>query len=273
MLRFRFSPGHTAAMLLLAAGALTRPGMARAQREPLARILSVVDDSTGQPIAGAEVIATATGDKATTSAAGMAALALRESGAAMLKIRKTGYAESQLSIAVSPADTGSITIRLKPLSQALAGAAAIGAATASGQTAEAERRRLIGFGHVLTHEQLVQHQGSRMSEVMTLLNGVVIKFSAVDNKALPGGAYVVTQRGHPAFRNQNSTSRHDCLAAIMIDGTFVYSGLPGELPFDVNALSPADFASIEFYSGGATMPPEFNGTRNACGVVAMWTTR
>ena len=43
-------------------------------------------------------------------------------------------------------------------------------------------------------------------------------------------------------------------AAVVLDGVFVYRGLAGETPFDVNALATGDMAGIEFYSGGATMP-------------------
>jgi hypothetical protein len=34
---------------------------------------------------------------------------------------------------------------------------------------------------------------------------------------------------------------------------------------------PDQVAGIELYTGPATVPPEFNATGSACGVVAVWT--
>jgi hypothetical protein len=157
--------------------------------------------------------------------------------------------------------------------QAVSAAVTTGADTAAGQMAEFERRRAGGFGHFLTQHQLDQHRSARMSEVLALLSGVKIKYAIFSSRTLPAGAYVVALRGQPSLANQNPAFKKDCPAAIMIDGTFVYTGMAGELPFDVNTLSPGNLAGVEFYSGGSNMPPEFNGTRNSCGLVVMWTRR
>jgi hypothetical protein len=59
--------------------------------------------------------------------------------------------------------------------------------------------------------------------------------------------------------------------AIMLDGVTVFSGTSGETLFDINSLQPNSIAAIEVYSGGATIPAKYNGTKASCGLVLIWT--
>jgi hypothetical protein len=62
-----------------------------------------------------------------------------------------------------------------------------------------------------------------------------------------------------------------CYSAVVLDGIFVYQGLPGESLWDFNSMQTREIAGIEYYSGGSTMPVKYNGTRNTCGLVVIWT--
>jgi hypothetical protein len=63
----------------------------------------------------------------------------------------------------------------------------------------------------------------------------------------------------------------DCPAAIVLDGIFVYQGDASERPFDINSLAPGILAGIEYYASAASMPARYNGTRNTCGLMILWT--
>ena len=62
-----------------------------------------------------------------------------------------------------------------------------------------------------------------------------------------------------------------CFSAVVLDGAFVFQGNPGEPPFDINSISPTVIAGVEFYQSSATIPAKYNGTRNTCGLVVIWT--
>jgi len=62
-----------------------------------------------------------------------------------------------------------------------------------------------------------------------------------------------------------------CYAAVYLDGVPVFTAQRGQALFDVNSISTASVRAIEYYAGAGTMPPEFNGSRNACGAVVIWT--
>ncbi len=42
-------------------------------------------------------------------------------------------------------------------------------------------------------------------------------------------------------------------------------------PFSVNSLDPGEVIAMEWYAGPASMPAQFNATRNGCGQLAIWT--
>ena len=62
-----------------------------------------------------------------------------------------------------------------------------------------------------------------------------------------------------------------CYSAVVLDGAFVYQGMTGESLFDVNTLTVSELAGVEIYSGPATIPAKYNGTRVTCGLVVIWT--
>jgi hypothetical protein len=49
-----------------------------------------------------------------------------------------------------------------------------------------------------------------------------------------------------------------------MDGTWT-------LDNDLEKLAVSDFAGIELYAGGASVPPQYNKTNNICGVLLLWT--
>ena len=227
---------------------------ANAPPHPLGRLLGVFDDATGNPVVGAEVLNLATQAKALTSESGAVSLALLEPGVTVLQIRKIGYASRMQTVMVSPADTVSITVMLKPLAQELPEVRTTAANTTSGKLAKFEQHRAEGFGRFLTREELAKSQGRLTSDVFRMIPGITLVPSRRST-----AWYVSTMRGGGSIRPG------PCLAAVMVDGIIMPS------PFDINSIRPEEIAGVEYYAGGASMPAEYNSTRAACGLVLIWT--
>jgi hypothetical protein len=222
---------------------------------PLGRLLGVFDDATSLPMEGAEVINLSTGAKALTSVSGAVSLARLESGVTVLQIRKVGYASQLQTVVVSPADTTSITIALKPLAQTLPEVRTSAANTTTGKLAMFEQHRAEGFGHFLTADELEKSQGRLTSDVFRTIPGMRLWPDPKRGSAW----YVASNRG------SGSVSTRPCLSTVMVDGSIV-SG-----PFDINSVRPEELAGVEFYAGGATTPMAYGGTKNGCGTVVIWT--
>jgi hypothetical protein len=224
---------------------------------PLGRLLGVFDDATGQPVGSAEVLDLATRRKSFTSVSGAVSLARLDPGVTVLQIRKIGYASRMQTVSVTPADTVSITMLLKPLAQELPEVRTTAPNTTTGKLATFERHRASGMGHFLTTEQLAKVEGHLTSDVFRTIPGV---------KVWPDGRstawYVASTRG------SGSIKPGICLAAVMVDGVMVYRGTHGQAPFDINSIRPEEMAAVEFYAGGASMPIEY---RAGCALVVIWT--
>ena len=75
-------------------------------------VLGLFDEATGDPIAGAQVIDSATGTYAVTTATGTVSLAFLPDGLSKLQIRKPGYAGLELGVVIAPTDTTGVTVVL-----------------------------------------------------------------------------------------------------------------------------------------------------------------
>jgi hypothetical protein len=223
---------------------------------PLGRLLGVFDDATGLPIGGAEVVNLATHTIVLTSVSGAVSLAHLESGVTVLQIRKIGYASQMQTVMVSPADTVSITIALKPLAQALPEVRTTAANTTTGKLAMFEQHRAEGFGHFITADQLEKAQGRLTSDVFRTIPGIKLWPNPKSGNAW----YVGSTRG-----SQSIVAGKVCLATVMVDGVI----RPG--PFDINSFKPEEMVGVEYYAGGATTPVAYSGTHDGRGTVVIWT--
>jgi hypothetical protein len=248
---------------------LSWPQPGGAQQRATGRILGVFDDASSQPVTGAEVIDMATGTKALTSETGTISLAWLEAGNTVLQIRKVGYTSKMVTVVVSPSDTVSITVLLKPLGQALPEVRTTAAPLATGKLAEFERRRATGFGHFITRDQLDKMEGHVMSDVLRTIPGPKLMQDPRRRTSDPSAWYVGTTRPRASFLRSGPNGT--CLAAIMLDGAMVYSGNDSEPPYNINTIRPDEIQGVEYYAGGATMPAEYNSTRNTCGLLVIWT--
>ena len=238
---------------------------ARAQGRALGRLLGVFDDLSGRPIAGAEVLDLSTGTKAVTSESGVISLSHLEPGVTLLRIRMLGFASAILSVTVSPADTASMTVLLKPLATTLPEVTTTARPVLTGKFAEFERRRSAGFGRFITRAQLEKWSGHLTADVLRTVPGPYVILGRTARESYIGSTRQISTMPDARGRRQL------CYATVILDGAVVYNGIEGEPPFNINSISPDEIEGIEYYASGATTPVEYNTSRNACGLVVIWT--
>jgi carboxypeptidase family protein len=102
-----------------AAGQIARRERDRADHPPAAalpsyrhRLLGLYDQRTGDPIAGAAVVDSASGTTALTTATGTVSLVFLPDGMSAIRIQKPGYEPLRLDVRISPSDTTPLTLTL-----------------------------------------------------------------------------------------------------------------------------------------------------------------
>ena len=262
-----------AIVLALAAGASVggaqtppRADSAAAANRYRFRLLGVYDAQTGDPLEGVEVGDILSKASAMTSKTGTVSLFFLPDGGALVRLRKIGYETQTLAVSISPADTNPITVTLD---HATALPAVVVSDSAPkfmtpGMRMFAEHQKL-GFGHFLTDTLF------RKYETSTLANFLISRFPGVISVQVPSGAkYLASGRrmcSGPAMRQCRAP---DCFVTVYQDGVRIFdANNAAAQKVDFEHMSPRDFEAAEFYQG-AEVPPEYNATGNACGVLVLW---
>jgi hypothetical protein len=58
-----------------------------------------------------------------------------------------------------------------------------------------------------------------------------------------------------------------------VDGVRIYDSahdIPDQMP-DLSRYNTRDYAAVEYYAGGASIPIRYNATSSGCGVLLLWT--
>jgi hypothetical protein len=248
------------------AQAAPKPDSAATSNRYRFRLLGVYDATTGEPIEGVEVADMLNKNSSLTSKTGTVSLFFLPDGGGFVRLRKIGYETQTLPVSITPADTTPITV-------VLAHATALPAVVVSDSAPKLippglrafEEHRKLGFGHFLEDSLF------RKYETSTLANFLSSRFPGVISVPGPSGAkYLASGRkmcSGPATRQCRAP---DCFVSVYQDGSKVYdAGVAGGIRVDFEHMSPRDFEAAEFYQG-AEIPPEYNSTGNACGVLVLW---
>jgi hypothetical protein len=225
-------------------------------RAPAARgrLLGVYDETTGDPIAGADVLDVLTGDHTLTSATGTVSLWFLRPKGSMVQVRKLGY-EPWQSV-VSAADTMPVTVVLK---HAVAQLPTVLSTARPDISKDAGVRD--GFEHrceaanvsCLRDDVIASHPSTTIGELLSKLPGII-----------PGTGL-----------SMHSVTGGTCMPNYFVDGhqwNVRAMGLPietGTIPRKA-AFSSSDIAKIEVYPADAVRPLRFTGN-SSCGTIAIWT--
>jgi hypothetical protein len=132
---------------------------------------------------------------------------------------------------------------------------------------EFHERRLTSAGRFLDSAEFANTRGTRMSDRLTKLPGVLIQRGR-------GSAMFVTNTrtrtaGEPGSRSM-------CRALVWLDGVNLGT------EYNVNELDPSLIAAVEWYASKATYPPRFSAqprfnagaqlgvTDDYCGILVIW---
>ncbi len=249
--QIRLSPAS--AFLALAVLGLFSAEQARSQnlQGQTAIVIAFVTDTTGKPLSGTDVQVVGTGVRGSTDEGGRVALLAVPAGKAVLRLRRLGFAEMTVPIAVTAGMSPESRYRMTPVAADLRDVV-IRASTLkperyakTGKFDSFYRRRAQGSGTFLTREIIDARNAQKSEDLLRLSTGIKIRY-----------------RG-------NSPSIHFMRCPkvnVYIDG--IRSHDPSR---DYFALSPLDIEAIEVYAGMAQVPPEFSPHPNDCAAIVVWT--
>jgi hypothetical protein len=236
------------------------------------RLVGVFDEGTGEALAGVEIKNMLNGLSALTTATGTLTLFFVDTTGGLLSIRKLGYEPQTLAVGNSPRDSNGVTIVLKRTAQMLPTVVTKDKAVDSVPRYFSpalrgfEERRHQGFGHFVSEAQLRKKEGSRLSEIITAnIPGAMTR---------PGRGGVVNIVGHRAGGSGGRMmDTSPCYITVYMDGVLYYSKVQagGAPPPDFASLQANEYAGIEFYAGGATLPVQYTRTDAGCGTLLLWT--
>ena len=144
-----------------------------------------------------------------------------------------------------------------------------------------EERRRTGSGQFIDSEQLRKEDDSDFDQVLRRnipgLRIVTELSSAWAASNQPSGiANGLRQAPRRSIQNPTSMSMPSvdaCWVSVFVDGIRVYDRGSNKdtPPPDLSRLHTRDYDGVEFYSGGASIPVEYNATGGGCGALLLWT--
>jgi hypothetical protein len=218
------------------------------------RVLGLFDQTTGDPVEGAEVVDVSTGWSAKTTATGTVSLLFLPEGGGLVRIRKVGYAPVLTKIAISPRDTAPITLLLSRVAEL---PAVVTRDTArhyiSGNlNAFEERARMRVAGYFIMDSLLRKSENRSFSNLLrSQLPGAFIREAGF------GSAYLTCGRGGTGGAPE-----------VFVDGVAMKAG---RFPFNLNTMQVSELQGVEYYPSGATMPAEYSSAGTSCGALMLWT--
>jgi hypothetical protein len=230
------------------------------------RVLGVFDAESGAPVEGAEVADALNRVSALTTSTGTVSLIFLPEGGNMVQVKKVGYQPTMLAVEIGPPDTLPITVVLNRVAPAAVGGVQTLATVVTKDSAphyispglkDFEDRRRLGGGHFISEAEMRKQDNRKMTNVIRDLAGVQMFCPRSGPRKFE--CFAVSGRGH-----KNAVQGGACEINLYIDGVAVSDN-------DLEKLSVNEFAALEFYSGGATIPVQYNRTESSCGVILLWT--
>lgn len=256
----------TRRLALLLSIVATRPAFAQATAGVI--VGRVLGDSSGAPVAGADVSVPAIGRTVRTDAEGRFRIDGLPGGALAVQIRSVGFAPLRAQATLLEGDTLRVDLRLVRTLTELARVTVRDEAPKVNP--EFDRRASSGIGTFLRPAFFEDKRDQRLSDAVRRVSGMQIQ-------VLPGGGYAFASRrgvdGNSAgLRGPRSKLPPACYAAVYLDGVRIFAG-EGAPPKIDDILPMGDVGALEYYSGPARTPTELNATGSACGTVVIWSRR
>lgn len=229
------------------------------------RLLGVFDQDSGDPVEGVEVIDVLTGTKTVTGKAGTVSLFFLPDGGSLVRLRKVGYELQTVPVSITPKDTVPITVVFAKATQLATVVVEDSNPPLKANRLKAfEERRKTGFGSFISEAELRKHDARALAQVIpNYIPGVM----AIAADRTSSATYLVARRTMCSGRVfLDPCMSNSCVVRVYLDD----APLLGYVDFA--RLNTDEYAGVEYYAGGASIPPKYNSTdARACGVLLLWT--
>ena len=240
----------------------------------------VVEDASGRPLAGVEVLLEGTSRRALTDQQGFYSLSDLTIGSQVVLFRLAGYRPVRMRVNLSRGDTTRADATLVRVSPAELTPLAGAGRAALGESFEA--RRKLGLGIFIESAELrqIEHQ-LRLVDVLRRHGVAVLAFRDCTGTGRQRRCGMVQSRA--ASSNRGGNDGTPCWMQVVVDGSVVtatdapapgVSASPVPRPPDLSrGFDLTGIEAIEIYRKGSDVPPQFGGAGADCGVVVLWTRR
>lgn len=236
---------------------------------------TVIADSLGTPVAGAQLTIPSLGLRAIANYLGEFRFSRLPAGMLTIDVHRLGFAAFSDTVTVAANAPTNRDFQMKTQFARLDSVRVTAPERKyiSPGLAEFEERRKEGHGYFVSEEVLRKNNERSMLDVVMGNVPGLTRLRTSPRK--PNESYVGTMRkcaAGPAILNCKGQSS-SCPVTLYIDGHMVYSGAADhdqDVP-DLGAFAVRDYAGVEYYPGGATTPVKYNATDSGCGLLILWT--
>lgn len=221
------------------------------------------------PIEGVELWIPSANARTVSDSAGSYSFVGLYSGIMLIQLRRVGYdaVRDTVTIAVSGETHRDFVLSAQGTTLDTVRTVASGTHYISPRLQAFEARRAAGGGKFIGDSVFrANDERSLSSIILQHVPGVQL----VNGRA--GARYIASTRKTcqgPAFGQQKCLP---CFVTVYLDGTPIYNGGDaGPPPPDVSRVQNSELTGVEFYGGGASLPPQFVHTSTGCGVLMLWT--
>lgn len=213
---------------------------------------SVISDVGERKLSGAEVSIVDLAKSTHSDSAGQFRLGGISDGTHRLIVRLAGFRPWDGMLEFHAGEPMEIDVILEPVPVTLPTEEVKSAAspTDSRLAGFVERRR-TGLGRFLGPELFQQNADRPLASVLL--------------ERVPGIRITSVDGNRVVFSSQDGKPK--CMVQVIVNNAVVYTGRPGESPFDIGALQSGDVLAAEYYTVAST-PPRFNSTGGGAGATA-----
>jgi hypothetical protein len=234
---------------------------------PRGRLLGVYDETSGDPVVGADVVDVLTGDHTQTSSTGTVSLWFLRAKGSMVQVRKVGY-EPWQSV-VDPADTTPLTVLLKRAAAELPivlSTAKPDISKDAGVRDGFEYRCQAANVSCLRDDDIASHPSSTLGDLIVKTSGMIVAHGVLTMHSTVGGYCT------PNYFVDGHEWNVKAMGGPPIDQ-------PGAAPGGPPVMSPrstsppfttSNIERVEVYPADAVRPLRFTGN-STCGTIAIWT--
>lgn len=260
--------GRLAVLSLLLGSVFASPGLAQqpparqgpppaaAPAAPARFFGTVIDASTGRPIAGARIASLSVPNPATSDSVGRFDVPNVPPGLVRFYVTAAEFPRANLTLAFAPGeqmervlelDSSSAPLPEPPAAQPLAPVTVAASPLPPVWLRDFARRRETGRGQYVTREDIVARNFNRLSDIVQTMRGVTMDC---------GG-------GGSSCQIRMVRAPMQCYPEYWVDGQLNNAWGP---------LVPVrDIEAMEVYTGPSDTPGEFAGRNAGCGTIVIWT--